>query len=434
METGARGPGEGRVGTDADIQRWRQRALDHVMWALLAIGVAPALLVGRAVPEPLAPVYRAVALLAYATVLALALARRLDHALRAWTFLVVGFVIAAMMLAGRGLEGAGRLVLVVLPIYATVLVGSRAGWATGVASVALFAVAGALEAAGVLHRLPAAHDGTRAPGFWAIQGTMLVLVVLPALLLVAGFIDLLQRTLAAERAAAARVAEADRERRLLERALLETGERERRAVGHQLHDGPCQQLTGALLRCHVAQNVLDTRGTPGEAKAHLESIAGLLDASIGEIHDLARGLSPAELSPAACAAALGGLAAQVRATTSIACEVAHDGVARPATAEVSSQLFRIAQEAVANAVRHAGATRIRIELGGDGHGLRLVVEDDGAGIASAAPSDGMGLRIMRYRAELIGGVLSVGPAPGGGTSVSCLLPRAAESQVREALP
>lgn len=421
------GQEDGRVESDAGIPRWRQRALDRVLWAMLAVGLAPVLLVWRVLPEPVVPAYRPVVLLLWIVVLALALARRLDHDVRAWTFLVAGFVAATTMLAGRGLEGAGRLVLVVLPVYATVLVGSRAGWATGAASLALFAAVGALEAAGTLRPLQVARTGESETVFWAVQGTMLLLVVLPALLLVAGFIDLLQRTLAAERAAAARAAEADLERRRLEGVLLETGERERREVGHQLHDGPCQQLTAALLRCRVAQNALAARGSPGEEVAHLESIAGLLDASIGEIHDLARGLSPAELSPGAFAAALGDLAAQVRAATSIDCEVAHDGVAQPVTAEASSQLFRIAQEAVGNATRHAGATHIRVGLDDDEHGLRLFVEDDGAGIVAGAPTGGMGLRIMRYRAELIGGSLSVAPAPGGGTRVTCLLPRPAEA-------
>ena len=202
------------------------------------------------------------------------------------------------------------------------------------------------------------------------------------------------------------------------------------AVGHLLHDGPCQHLTAALLRCKVAENSFTARGSR-EDVAHIQAIAEMLDASAGEIHDLARGLSPPALAPGALAAALGDLAQRVRSSGPIECVFVHDDLAQPEDAEVSSQLFRIAQEAVRNAVRHAQPGRVRVELTRNDGGLRLLVQDDGVGMPPDAGHEGMGLRIMRYRAELMGGSLSIGPAAGGGTVVTCTLPLAAPDATRD---
>jgi signal transduction histidine kinase len=180
----------------------------------------------------------------------------------------------------------------------------------------------------------------------------------------------------------------------------------------------------------VAENSLAARGSR-EDVAHIQAIAELLDTSAGEIHDLARGLSPPALAPGALAAALNDLAQRVRTAGPIKVEFLHDGLAQPEDPEVTSQLFRIAQEAVSNAVRHAKPERIRVELTRGDRGLRLLVRDDGVGIPPESGREGMGLRIMRYRAELMGGSLSIGPAPGGGTLVTCTLPSAAPNATRD---
>lgn len=408
---------------ESTILQWRERALGYVMWTLLALTPLPVFLGWRSFPEPVASLYRSMAFSLTIVVLALVLVRPFAYRVRAWAFLILGLLLAAVLLAGRGLEGSGRLILVVLPIYAAVLVGARAGYVAAVVSLALFATLGALHATQIVPR-HATSGGTNIDlMFWVVQGTMLLLVVVPVVVLVTGFIAVLRSTVAAERAASERSAEAERERRRLEQVLLQTGDRERRDVGHQLHDGPCQQLTAALLRCKVLQNALSADGSHEKEIAHVGAIADLLDASVAEIHDLARGLSPAELSPEAFPAALGDLTARVRESTSIECSVVYDRRTQPATAEASSQLFRIAQEAIGNAVRHASPSHILVELDGDDRTLRLQVRDDGRGMSEDGDRAGLGLRIMRHRAELIGGSISVMPAPGGGTVVTCMLPR-----------
>ena len=414
---------------EASLLEWRRKALDVVLVAGLALGVVPLLVAVRTESEALPRGLRLTALTLFVLVAVLAAARSGSLAVRTWGFFAALLTLAAVMLAARGLESGGRLLLMVLPLFASVLLGPRRGYAAAAMSLALYAGATLLVAGG--HWVPAASGETDPASLWVLQGALLVVVTVPVMVLVNQFVDRLRRALVVEQEAKDRLVQAEQERRTLERALLETGERERRAVGHQLHDGPCQQITAALLRCKVAHNALVARGSPAEA-AHLQAIGELLDASVAEIHDLARGLSPAELSPGALAAALGDLAQRVRAGGTMGCELVHTGDAAPEDLEVTSQLFRIAQEAVANAARHARARRIRIELGRDREGTRLAVSDDGIGIGADSAPEGMGLRIMRHRAEVIGGSLSVGPAPGGGTLVTCTVPHTRLDPDREA--
>ena len=397
---------------ESSILRWRQRALDFVLYAGIALGTVPLLLVFLPGAEPLPLGLRLTSLAVYALVIVLALARSAPHDLRAWGLFSALLTLAAVMLAARGLEGGGRLFLVVVPLFATVLLGPRSGYIAAALSLALYTAAAALlNAGGPWSPMAAGHADSAK--LWLLQGALLVLVTAPGTFDTGSFV------------------EADSERRRLERALLETGERERRAVGHQLHDGPCQQITAALLRCKVAHNALSAGGAHAEA-AHLQAISELLDASVAEIHDLARGLSPAALSPGALVAALDGLARRVRASGAVECELVHDGAARAADVELSSQLFRIAQEAVTNALRHAHARRISIELARCPEGDRLLIRDDGVGFAPDGNRDGMGLRIMRYRSELIGGSFAIGAAPGRGTLVTCTLPLPEAGARREA--
>ena len=414
----------------ASTLRWRERALDLVLWAGVGIGTVPLVVIFVAAPDFLPTGLRYFGLGVYLLVSAVALARRVPHQVRVWTFLLALFALAGVALATRGLGGGGRLFLVVLPIFATVLLGTRSGYAAAAMSLALYTTAAFLNVGGFLKPWNLLPGNPSAPQVWLLQGAMLVLVTVPVLVLVSRFVDLLQGALTAERVATERIVEAGRERRCLERALLETGERERRAVGHQLHDGPCQQITAALLRCKVAQNALIARGA-GEEAAQIAAIAEVLDASVAEIHDLALGLSPAKFSPGALAAALDELARSVRASGAVACEFLHDGSAQPTDPEATSQLFRIAQEAVRNAVRHARPGHIRIEFERSAGVLRLQVRDDGIGMPRDGGRDGMGLRIMRFRTELVGGSLSVGPAAGGGTLVTCAVPLSSPAASRK---
>ncbi len=406
---------------EASVLRWRARALDYALLTVLGVGTVPLLVIFLAVPDALPPGLRLFGLVIYLLFAGVAMSRRVAHRVRALSFLVAGYALAVVMLAARGLPGDGRIVLVALPIYATVFLGPRSGYAAGVSSLAAYAAIAWLYPKGFLASFHRAHDVSLEPRLWLLQGVMLFLVLALLMVLVNQFVVLMRGALVAEREANRRTSAAEREQRRLERVLLDTGERERRAIGHQLHDGPCQQITAALLRCKVAENSLTNRGSR-EATAHLQAIGEMLGASVGEIHDLARGLSPQELSPGALGEAFDDLAHSVRASGAVECEVLYDAPQQLADPEATTQVFRIAQEAVSNAVRHARANRIRIELSQRDGILRLSVRDDGIGLPASSGQIGMGLRIMRYRAELIGATLAIGVAAGGGTEVTCVLP------------
>ncbi|MGA9752038.1 MAG: sensor histidine kinase [Acidobacteriota bacterium] len=423
-------PAAGSEAPELGLREWRQRMLGYYLWIAFGIGVPLVLYIVLIAPD-FAPLrFRLFITVFLGLILLLALARRLDHSVRTWALLLVAYAFSFMMFNASGLQGGGRQVLLGVPLYAMIFLGPRSGWASAAVSLILYAAVAFLNVTG---RMSPVFPDQRfsGPTFWFMQGAMLVLALVPILFLLTRFIGFLGGALAAERRSAAQLEAEALERRRLERVLLETGERERRAVGHQLHDGPCQQITAALLRCKVAENALAARG-PKESAGHIRAIAQLLDASVGEIHDLARGLSPPELSPAALTTVLGDLARRVTASGSVACEFLHDGSAPPPDPVTTSQLVQIAQESVANAVRHARARHITIELAQRDQALRLVVRDDGAGVAPDAAGEGMGLRIMRHRAGLAGGTLTIGPAPGGGTAVTCTIPLPAEPANREA--
>jgi PAS domain S-box-containing protein len=211
------------------------------------------------------------------------------------------------------------------------------------------------------------------------------------------------------------------EREALQREVLEITAREQRHVGQELHDGVGQVLTGLGLMAQALAQLLPE--SAAEHRIALRLIAGL-DGVHQQVRELSRGLIPVHVECRGLAAALDDLA--VRATEASGIPVTAecpDWVELP-DHETATQLFRIAQEAVSNAVRHGRPRHIRLTLLSEPNGLRLRIRDDGIGMRGGpGRSEGLGLRIMRYRAGQVGGVLQIGPSHGGGTVVSCTLPR-----------
>src|SRR5437764_15192625 len=147
--------------------------------------------------------------------------------------------------------------------------------------------------------------------------------------------------------------------------------------------------------------------------------------AISQTRSLARGLAPVTLESEGLASALRELAANTEKFFGISCEVNCLTEIAAIETTISTHLYRITQEAVSNAIRHGKATRVSIRL--EVAGLRMVVTvlDNGVGFPATLPQKtGMGLRIMRYRAGMIGGLLSIQPNPSGGTLVTCSVPLA----------
>jgi signal transduction histidine kinase len=215
--------------------------------------------------------------------------------------------------------------------------------------------------------------------------------------------------------------EENRERCSLERALLEVSEREQRRIGHDLHDSLGQHLTSAALAGQVLTDKLHDRGMT-EANDS-QALVRLIEEGIDLARSLARGLAPVELDTLGLTATLRELARTTSIRARIPCvfEVRDD--LHPVSSDSVVHLFRIAQEAVTNAIRHSSASSIRISLKNSTAGLELDVWDNGRGIPVApTPVGGMGMHIMRHRAKMIGAAFSVISAPGS-TRIQIVLPR-----------
>jgi len=210
-------------------------------------------------------------------------------------------------------------------------------------------------------------------------------------------------------------------RKLMEKQIAEISEREQLRMGHDLHDGVCQQLVSTAFAANLLRERLQEKDMPEARTA--EQIVDLLNNAISDSRSLARGLYPVKLDLDGLGSALEELAENTRNISGICCRfqceqpvLIHDSVA-------GTNLYRIAQEAVNNAVKHSNAKNISIELDAVEEEVMLTVSDDGMGFSPSKINGnqvkGMGLHIMRYRARLIGASLEIRPGHNGGTTVIC---------------
>jgi signal transduction histidine kinase len=212
------------------------------------------------------------------------------------------------------------------------------------------------------------------------------------------------------------------EQELPEQEILAIADREKERLGRELHDGLCQSLAGIAALSSALSRSLAANGQPGPAAA-AEEIVRLLNETIGEARDLARGLGPIGLKGGGLCSALETLARSVSVTYRISCTFACDRRYPGLQCETESHLLRIAQEAVRNALAHGRADQIDIGLHCiDGSGL-LSIRDNGLGLPDDDRNhDGIGRHTMDYRARAIGGSLTVAQRPCGGAVVACAFP------------
>ena len=210
-------------------------------------------------------------------------------------------------------------------------------------------------------------------------------------------------------------------RERLERELLQISEREQARVGHDIHDGLCQHLTGAALAAQVVSESLHAQNSPERESA--DKVVELIQDGIGLARDLARGLSAVEVSNNGLPVALSDFAASTSSLFNVSCRFEYPRPVPLRDLPTSVHLYRIAQEAVSNAIKHGDAKNIVVRLETRDGGLLLRVSDDGIGLpADYQERKGMGLKIMSYRAELIGGRMAFAKRHPNGTEVSCLVP------------
>jgi signal transduction histidine kinase len=209
-----------------------------------------------------------------------------------------------------------------------------------------------------------------------------------------------------------------KERARLETEIVNLSENERRHLSHELHDGLCQQLTAARLYCDVLKE--DMTGHPGELQ--VTQLSTMLVDSVDHAYNLSRGLWPVDLDQLGSSTFLEEFCHRVAAPKGIAVKVQHRRACTSCSNESITQFYRIAQEAITNAVKHSGASLIKVGLDYATHPGRVIfsVRDNGIGRQAALPSSGgMGTRIMAHRAQMIGGELKISDVAGGGTEVRC---------------
>lgn len=210
------------------------------------------------------------------------------------------------------------------------------------------------------------------------------------------------------------------ERERIERELLEVSEREQRRIGHDLHDSLGQHLTGVALAGQVLEEKLATRNIPEAADAN--RMVQLVEEGIALSRRLAKGLHPIEMEADGLMQALEELAATSSELFKVSCRFECDAPVLIADAGTSVHMYRIAQEAISNAIKHGKARNIIVQLEAIDEGIALQVRDDGAGLPEPLPEKrGMGFRIMAHRASMIGATFTAQRGDSGGTIVACLL-------------
>jgi signal transduction histidine kinase len=221
-----------------------------------------------------------------------------------------------------------------------------------------------------------------------------------------------------------------KERRFLERKILELSERENQWFGQETHV-ICQKLANLSIASHaLARKLLATDSAQAEDALN---ISKMMDTALMEARMVARGLCTPGFDEAALVKALGETAWTVQEQHRLRCDVFCDQNLALGDETSTIHLFRIAQEAIQNAARHSGASRISVSLKQADSNIRLVIEDNGKGITPRERAGyGLGLRIMAYRAGMIGGELKIETSAAGGARIICEVP--AETMAVKMLP
>ncbi|MDZ8119275.1 sensor histidine kinase [Pontiella agarivorans] len=212
---------------------------------------------------------------------------------------------------------------------------------------------------------------------------------------------------------------ADVTRAQLNEEITAVTTRERRRIGQDLHDSIGQLLTGISLLSRSLANSLQRAGSADHEDA--VQISELADDASNQIRQISRGLMPMEVVSRGLYPSLRELARTVRESCGVACEAVIDEELSFSDGAVETHLYRIAQEAVNNAVRHSGGNRIVLHLSAVNGNPQLEVHDNGRWRNIMESGGGIGLKTMEYRASVINGQLKIGRVENGGTSVVCRL-------------
>lgn len=415
---------------DDGLRKWRRQATDFVVSASVLLHLPVVALYLLQYSHTSALSVSVTIFGSYFVVVLAALFRRIDYRIRVWAVLGAIYATACVGILAFPQGPYVRLLPILAPVFAIGVLGIRAArLATVISSIVLLSTPFLDSVPSVFNLLGIEIVRTPMPGWldWVQATALTAEMVVVMILLERSYGFLLSalaargRAIAEQRLAKRRLEELMHERLRLELEVARIGDDERRQLGNEVHDGVCQQLTGALLRCQALELRLE-QGTP-LCGSDLEPVSSLLSDSINEAHSIAQGLWPLEPTPEALVSALRRLVKRTRKTSGIPCEFRSAGDVRVSEPNTAQHLYRIAQEALSNAVRHAKADHITLELRGSDGTLTLRVEDNGIGLHNSQGTEGMGLRTMACRAQILESEFIIEAAPLGGTRVLCCVPR-----------
>ena len=211
------------------------------------------------------------------------------------------------------------------------------------------------------------------------------------------------------------------ERKNLEKEILHISEREKRLIGQELHDSVGQQFAGIAFMVKVLEQQLAEK-MPEQA-ANAAEISELVGMAMDQSRRLAKGLHPVGLDANNLFHVLSELTETTRRLFGIECTFTSDNCIVTDSTVVAGHIYRIAQEAITNAIKHAHAKKIEVSLKSNNDSSVLTVKNDGRDFQKGqSSSDGMGLKIMEHRAEMIAGNLNIESSPHGGTILTCTCP------------
>lgn len=369
---------------------WR-RATTHRFLAVLVLAqTVPVATVLFAPGLPFGRAARVVSLICYALLVLSASARRADHRVRVWLMVAGGYLMAVVDGVAIPQGPFVRTLPVLLAVAVLVLIGEAAARvAAALSAGAIVAVTLLLLAPGPQHALR--WPGAGAPGPVPPLGVSYALAQMVSLLAMLGCQMLLLqrfhaawgRSLEEQQRVTEALADEMRQRARLEQEVLSIGERERQRLSAEIHDGLCQDLTSGLLQAATLQSRLAREEAPEAELA--QSVCAAIGTMMDDAYAIARGLQAPDIAPDGLGEALRRLLGEVEAGGAVRCQLHLMAEPRLASAQ-ACQLYRIAQEAVRNVLKHSGARRLWVSLTADDAAVSLTVCDDGRGLP--ADSDG----------------------------------------------
>ena len=211
------------------------------------------------------------------------------------------------------------------------------------------------------------------------------------------------------------------ERRILEKEILDISERERELIGQEMHDGMGQILTGIAVKCKGLAITLKSKSLEDSKDAQLISI--LASEAITQMRNLVKMLYPVDIETGGLVSALQILASNTEKMMGVRCRFKCDTYISVKDLVEAKQIYRIVQEAITNAIKHGKTRNINIRIRLKKSGIVLTVKNNGLDFPKLSPKrKGLGLKIMKYRTDLLGGSLDIRKGDKGGTIVTCIFP------------